>query len=332
VRDKRITFQKLYDEGKYPHEMTWEDFKRFPIWVDCLEIEGKVSEDFLAPIIPPVAVPYSPRNLDLMSTALVCAEFILADGTVLHGAIVIHPADKSLVNIEVLVDEQLRLIPVPPQGLVDIEGHGHDLLCKWLNKKPEQVFPIRFRCPVGFEGEEGVIEGEYPIDFRADRGIKLVRWRKHILYEQGKYAPQLTRQDFNRFPFWVGASSIWVWQDTFFAPVDLPSIPKDAGVVLLEADFVLADRTTLKGAVEIDVNPWERILNGILLLVGDQLEAIDSSPQLCEVLGKGVREVFPVRFRCFIGFEGEEGVIEGEIPKTFHYDRPIKLGKGRKRR
>jgi hypothetical protein len=25
-------------------------------------------------------------------------------------------------------------------------------------------------------------------------------------------------------------------------------------------------------------------------------------------------------------------VIEGEIPKTFHYDRPIKLGKGRKRR
>jgi len=113
----------------------------------------------------------------------------------------------------------------------------------------------------------------------------------------------------------------------YFFAVDLPSIPKDAGVVLLEADFVLADRTTLKGAVEIDVKPWERILNGILLLVGDQLEAIDSPRQLCEVLGKGVREVFPVRFRCFIGFEGEEGLIEGEIPKNFRPDRPVKLRK-----
>jgi len=327
---KKIAFRKLYDEGKYPYEMTWDDFERFPIWADCLEIEGKVGEDFLAPIVPPVAVPYSPCHFDLLSTALVRAEFILSDGTILHGAIVIYPGDKSLANIEVLIDGQLRLIHVPPQGLVDIEGHGHDLLCKWLNKKPEQVFPIRFRCPVGFEGEEGIIEGEYPMNFRADMPFKLVRWRRHILYEQSKYALQLTWRDFNRFPFWIGNSSIWVWQDTFFAPVDLPSVPKDAGVVLLKADFRLADKTTLKGVVEIYVSPWERMLDGILLLVGDQLEAIDSPRHLCDVLGKTVKEVFPVQFRCFIGFEGEEGVIEGEIPKTFHYDRPIKLGKKRK--
>jgi hypothetical protein len=314
VRDKRITFRKLYEEGTY--DLSWDDLERFPIWVDCLEKEGEVGEDFLAPIVPPVAIPYPPD----FGIAVVRAEFTLADGTILNGTIDIEALTKTLVGVDLIIERKWEYFSVPSH------------LCKWLNKRPEEVFPIRFRCPVGFEGEEGVIEGEYPIDFRADSRIKLVRWRKHILYEQGKYAPQLTRQDFNRFPFWVGASSIWVWQDTFFAPVDLPSIPKDAGVVLLEADFVLADRTTLKGAVEIDVNPWERILNGILLLVGDQLEAIDSSPQLCEVLGKGVREVFPVRFRCFIGFEGEEGVIEGEIPKTFHYDRPIKLGKGRKRR
>jgi hypothetical protein len=236
-----------------------------------------------------------------------------------------------LGGIEVLIEGELRGIPVPPEITVEIIGHGHDFLCKWLNKRPEEVFPIRFRCPVGFEGEEGVIEGEYPIDFRADRGIKLVRWRKHILYEQGKYLPQITWQDLDRFPFWTSDSPIR-FKDAFFAPVELPFIPEDAGYVLVKAELTLADGTPLKGGVNIGVFPWERHLNGILLLVDDRLERVLESPQLCEVLGKGVREVFPVRFRCFIGFEGEEGVIEGEIPKTFHYDRPIKLGKGRKRR
>jgi hypothetical protein len=170
-----------------------------------------------------------------------------------------------------------------------------------------------------------------PIDFRADRGIKLVRWRKHILYEQGKYLPQITWQDLDRFPFWTSDSPIR-FKDAFFAPVELPFIPEDAGYVLVKAELTLADGTPLKGGVNIGVFPWERHLNGILLLVDDRLERVLESPQLCEVLGKGVREVFPVRFRCFIGFEGEEGVIEGEIPKTLHYDRPIKLGKGKKRR
>jgi hypothetical protein len=122
------------------------------------------------------------------------------------------------------------------------------------------------------------------------------------------------------------------FKDAFFAPVELPFIPEDAGYVLVKAELTFADGTPLKGGVNIGVFPWERHLNGILLLVDDRLERVLESPQLCEVLGKGVREVFPVRFRCFIGFEGEEGVIEGEIPKTFHYDRPIKLGKGKKRR
>jgi len=325
VRDKRITFRKLYEEGTY--DLSWDDLERFPIWVDCLEKEGEVDEDFLAPIVPPVAIPYPPD----FGMAVVRAEFTLADGTVLNGAIYVYPETKSLGGIEVLIEGELRGIPVPPEITVEIIGHGHDFLCKWLNKRPEEVFPIRFRCPVGFEGEEGVIEGEYPIDFRADRRIKLVRWRKHILYEQGKYLPQITWQDIDRFPFWTSDSPIR-FKDAFFAPVELPFIPEDAGYVLVKAELTLADGTPLKGGVNIGVFPWERHLNGILLLVDDRLERVLESPQLCEVLGKGVREVFPVRFRCFIGFEGEEGVIEGEIPKTFHYDRPIKLGKGRKRR
>jgi hypothetical protein len=315
VRDKRITFQKLYDEGKYPHEMTWEDFKRFLIWVDCLEREGEVGEDFLAPIVPPVAIPYPPD----FGIAVVRAELTLADGTILNGIIEIEALTKTLVGVDLIIERKWEYFSVPSH------------LCKRLNKRPEEVFPIRFRCPVGFEGEEGVIEGEYPIDFRADRGIKLVRWRKHILYEQGKYLPQITWQDLDRFPFWTSDSPIR-FKDAFFAPVELPFIPEDAGYVLVKAKLTLADGTPLKGGVNIGVFPWERHLNGILLLVDDRLERVLESPQLCEVLGKGVREVFPVRFRCFIGFEGEEGVIEGEIPKTFHYDRPIKLGKGRKRR
>jgi hypothetical protein len=315
VRDKRITFQKLYDEGKYPHEMTWEDFKRFPIWVDCLEREGEVGEDFLAPIVPPVAIPYPPD----FGIAVVRAELTLADGTILNGTIDIEALTKTLVGVDLIIEGKWEYFSVPSH------------LCKRLNKRPEEVFPIRFRCPVGVEGEEGVIEGEYPIDFRADRGIKLVRWRKHIFYEQGKYLPQITWQDLDRFPFWTSDSPIR-FKDAFFAPVELPFIPEDAGYVLVKAELTLADGTPLKGGVNIGVFPWERHLNGILLLVDDRLERVLESPQLCEVLGKGVREVFPVRFRCFIGFEGEEGVIEGEIPKTFHYDRPIKLGKGRKRR
>jgi hypothetical protein len=305
----------LYDEGKYPHEMTWEDFKRFPIWVDCLEKEGEVGEDFLAPIVPPVAIPYPPD----FGMAVVSAELTLADGTILNGTIDIEALTKTLVGVDLIIEGKWEYFSVPSH------------LCKRLNKRPEEVFPIRFRCPVGFEGEEGVIEGEYPIDFRADRGIKLVRWRKHILYEQGKYLPQITWQDLDRFPFWTSDSPIR-FKDAFFAPVELPFIPEDAGYVLVKAELTLADGTPLKGGVNIGVFPWERHLNGILLLVDDRLERVLESPQLCEVLGKGVREVFPVRFRCFIGFEGEEGVIEGEIPKTFHYDRPIKLGKGRKRR
>jgi hypothetical protein len=315
VRDKRITFRKLYEEGKYPHEMTWEDFKRFPIWVDCLEREGEVGEDFLAPIVPPVAIPYPPD----FGMAVVRAELTLADGTILNGTIDIEALTKTLVGVDLIIEGKWEYFSVPSH------------LCKRLNKRPEEVFPIRFRCPVGFEGEEGVIEGEYPIDFRADRRIKLVRWRKHILYEQGKYLPQITWQDLDRFPFWTSDSPIR-FKDAFFAPVELPFIPEDAGYVLVKAELTFADGTPLKGGVNIGVFPWERHLNGILLLVDDRLERVLESPQLCEVLGKGVREVFPVRFRCFIGFEGEEGVIEGEIPKTFHYDRPIKLGKGRKRR
>jgi hypothetical protein len=295
--------------------MTWEDFKRFPIWVDCLEREGEVGEDFLAPIVPPVAIPYPPD----FGMAVVRAELTLADGTILNGIIEIEALTKTLVGVDLIIERNWEYFSVPSH------------LCKQLNKRPEEVFPIRFRCPVGFEGEEGVIEGEYPIDFRADRGIKLVRWRKHIFYEQGKYLPQITWQDLDRFPFWTSRSRIR-FKDAFFAPVELPFIPEDAGYVLVKAELTLADGTPLKGGVNIGVFPWERHLNGILLLVDDRLERVLESRQLCEVLGKGVREVFPVRFRCFIGFEGEEGVIEGEIPKTFHYDRPIKLGKGRKRR
>jgi hypothetical protein len=280
-----------------------------------LEKEGEVGEDFLAPIVPPVAIPYPPD----FGIAVVRAELTLADGTILNGIIEIEALTKTLVGVDLIIERKWEYFSVPSH------------LCKRLNKRPEEVFPIRFRCPVGFEGEEGVIEGEYPIDFRADRGIKLVRWRKHIFYEQGKYLPQITWQDLDRFPFWTSDSPIR-FKDAFFAPVELPFIPEDAGYVLVKAELTLADGTPLKGGVNIGVFPWERHLNGILLLVDDRLERVLESPQLCEVLGKGVREIFPVRFRCFIGFEGEEGVIEGEIPKTFHYDRPIKLGKGRKRR
>ena len=313
MKDKRITFRKLYEEGKYPHELIWDDFERFPIWVDCLEKEGEVGEDFLAPIVPPVTVPYPPD----FGSAIVRAELILADGTILNGAIGIDPFTKTLDGIGLIIEGEWEYLVVPSH------------LCDRLNKRPEEVFPFRFRCPVGFEGEEEMIEGEYPIDFLADWRIKLVRWRKHILYEQGKYLPQITWQDLDRFSFWVGFRA---WPNYFFAPVDLPFIPEDAGFILLKAEFTIADKTILKGGVEIDVDPSERNLNWFLLLIDDRLERVLESRQLCEVLGKGVREVFPVRFRCFIGFEGEEGVIEGEIPKTFHYDRPIKLGKGRKRR
>jgi hypothetical protein len=144
VRDKRITFQKLYDEGKYPHEMTWEDFKRFPIWVDCLEREGEVGEDFLAPIVPPVAIPYPPD----FGMAVVRAELTLADGTILNGTIDIEALTKTLVGVDLIIEGKWEYFSVPSH------------LCKRLNKRPEEVFPIRFRCPVGFEGEEGVIEGE----------------------------------------------------------------------------------------------------------------------------------------------------------------------------
>jgi hypothetical protein len=180
----------LYEEGTY--DLSWDDLERFPIWVDCLEKEGEVGEDFLAPIVLPVAIPYPPD----FGMAVVRAELTLADGTILNGTIDIEALTKTLVGVDLIIEGKWEYFSVPSH------------LCKRLNKRPEEVFPIRFRCPVGFEGEEGVIEGECPIDFRADRGIKLVRWRKHILYEQGKYLPQITWQDLDRFPFWTSRSRI----------------------------------------------------------------------------------------------------------------------------
>jgi hypothetical protein len=49
--------------GNIDHEMTWDDLERFPIWVDCLEREGEVGEDFLAPIVPSRRHPLSPPIL-----------------------------------------------------------------------------------------------------------------------------------------------------------------------------------------------------------------------------------------------------------------------------
>jgi hypothetical protein len=174
--------------------------------------------------------------------AVVRAELTLADGTILNGTIDIEALTKTLVGVDLIIEGKWEYFSVPSH------------LCKRLNKRPEEVFPIRFRCPVGFEGEEGVIEGECPIDFRADRRIKLVRWRKHILYEQGKYLPQITWQDLDRFPFWTSRSRIR-FKDAFFAPVELPFIPEDAGYVLVKAELTLADGTPLKGGVNIGVFP-----------------------------------------------------------------------------
>jgi len=314
-----------YDLAKDQSELTWRDFEQFPVWVNCLELEDIGGETMFAPVDPPLFVPVD------AGLAFVKAEFRLADGTTFQGIVEVEAYAKSLKGIALLLDYQEFFSVEPPPVGKDIpewyqrelEMYGHEALCCRLGRSEGQVFPIRFRCPVGFEGEEGVIEGEYPMDFRIDRPIRLVRWREHILYEASKKASEMTWQDFDHFPFF--------WETCgFLVPIDLPYIPTDADEVWIKAEFFLADGTFLKGAVK--VNTWRKTLEHIMVIIGDQLKWIHESRQLCEVLGKGVREVFPVRFRCFIGFEGEEGVIEGEIPKTFHYNRPIKLGKGRKRR
>jgi len=318
---KKVTIR--HDLAKDQSELTWVDFEQFPIWVNCLELEDIGGETMFAPVDPPLFVPVDE------GLTFVRAEFQLADGTILQGIIKVEAYNKSLSGIVLLLDDQFFSVEPPPVRndipewyQRELEMYGHEALCRRLGRSEGQVFPIRFRCPVGFEGEEGVIEGEYPMDFRTDRPIRLVRWREHILYEESKEASELTWQDLDRFPFF------WEFID-FFIPIDLPYIPIDAYEVWIKAEFFLADGTVLKGAVK--VNTWGKTLESLMVMIGDQLKWIHESRQLCEVLGKGVRKVFPVRFRCFIGFEGEEGVIEGEIPKTFHYDRPIKLGKKRRR-
>ncbi len=314
-----MKWKKLYKLGKGVDELIWDDFEQFPIWVNCLELEHIYSETFYAPIEPQTNVPIDYDEF------LVKADFILNNRTYLQRVVDIVSNTKVLSGIRVLIDDELKFILAPPQFIW--EKHGHQYLCHLLGKRPEEVFPIRFRCPVGFEGEEGVIEGEYPMDFRADRRIILVRWREHIWYGQGKNALQITWQDLERFPFWV-CSGYFIWTDPFCAPVDLPFVPKDAVAVLLKAEFTLADRTILKGAVEVEV--WEKTLRSIMVFIDDRAEGVRSSQQLCEILGKEARKIFPVQFRCFIGFEGEEGVIEGEIPKNSSPDRPVKLSKRRK--
>jgi len=311
-----MKWKKLYKLGKDVSELIWDDFEQFPIWANCLELEDMYGETFYAPIKPQTNVPRAHEEFFVKS------DFILNDETYLKGIIVIYGNSKTLDGISVLINDKLEHILPTLQFMF-----GYQYLCHLFGKRPEEVFPIRFRCPVGFEGEEGVIEGEYPVDFRPDRGIILVRWREHILYGQGKNALQITWQDLERFPFWA-CVSIFVWTDPFCAPVDLPFVPKDAGIVLLKSEFTLADGTNLKGAVEVEV--WEKTLRSIMVFVDDRAEGVRSSQQLCEILGKEAREVFPVQFRCFIGFEGEEGVIEGEIPKSFSPDRPVKLRKRRK--
>jgi len=314
-----------YDLAKDQSELTWEDFERFPVWLNCLELEDIGGETMYAPIDPPIYVPIDE------GLSFIRAEFQLADGTLLQGFIKVFADGKFLEGIVVMLDGEEFFSVESPSLREDIpewyrrelEMYGHEALCRRLSKSVEQVFPIRFRCPVGFEGEEGLIEGEYPMNFRTDRPIKLVRWREHILYEEGKNTLQITWQDLERFPFLS-----YFWLTNSYVPVNLPAIPKDADKVLTRAEFILADRTLLQGGVKVDT--WEKTLLEIMVSMGDRLEGVRSSQQFCEILGKEAREIFPVQFRCFIGFEGEEGVIEGEIPKNFRPDRPVKLSKRRK--
>ncbi len=176
-KHNKIQFKKLYHEGKYIHEITWNDFIHYTIWSDCLEMEGKVGEDFLVPIVPSIKVPASKKTLiDLdVSIFIIKAEFTLADGTKLEGAIEVDPWNKTLCGIWIKIDEEhFGHVSAPPKKF----GFTHENLCQELQKKSEEVFPIYFRCSVGFEDEEGIIEGKYPINFRADKGIKLSRKRK----------------------------------------------------------------------------------------------------------------------------------------------------------
>jgi len=163
-----MKWRKIYELGKDLAELTKQDFERFNIWVDCLELEDQYGETFCAPIEPQIAIPS-----DATDKFYVKASFILADGTYLEGVVDIwcDKAERSLEGINIFVNDELIPILAPPQ--FGWEKYGYQYLCQLLNKKPEEVFPIYFRCPVGFEDEKGVIEGEYLMDFRADKGIKL---------------------------------------------------------------------------------------------------------------------------------------------------------------
>jgi len=97
----RQIYRKLYNKGKHSYEITWHDFMVYPIWSDCLELEYKFGEDFFAPIVPSTKIPTSKKILyDLGICFLMVREkFILANGTILDGIIVIDSWNKTLYGI-----------------------------------------------------------------------------------------------------------------------------------------------------------------------------------------------------------------------------------------
>ncbi len=335
-------FRVRYDLGKDQSELTWADFERFPVWVNCLELEDMYGETFFAPIAPPIAVP---REAGL---TYVRAEFVLADGTLLPGLIRITAYVKELEGIVLLLDGEFFSVEAPPsdelirwrleQGrpfpdyyLQWLKEFGHEALCHRLGKSPQEVFPIYFRCPVGFEGENEVIEGKYPIDFRTDMPIKLGLRCYEVYNDLAKSFDELTWEDFERFPVWI--SIIYRIQEV--APIHPFIVPTDVDEVYVRTEFVLFDGTKLSGIAHIC--GYTKELDGISLLLKDEFFHIlydfkQKHKELCQRLGKKPKEVFPIRFRCPVGFEDEEGVIEGKYPIDFSDNKPINLSKKKKRK
>jgi len=105
----------------------------YPIWSDCLELEYKFGKDFFAPIVPLTKIPTSKKILyDLgIYFLMVRTKFILADGTILDGIIVIDPWNKTLYDISLKIKGEL----------IDIDAltlkfgtFKHDDLCRELRK------------------------------------------------------------------------------------------------------------------------------------------------------------------------------------------------------
>jgi hypothetical protein len=113
------------------------DFDNYPIWKPIDDLEDEEQE------VTPMA---DIESLDSTEIYFIAAQFFLADGSVYDGYLRLSWFEVKEFNLAIS-DSKFAFYAI---GIKDPTGEYHKELAEELDKKIDDVFPIKFRTKVQF--------------------------------------------------------------------------------------------------------------------------------------------------------------------------------------